>query len=239
MPPTSSPPPDGRRRAGARSSRRRRTSLLGSTAWAVSAAVVAYALVGRPPAAPTPVVLDTLPVPVGPWSHPPVRVVAAPPPPTRAPRAIARPKLADGERRRPFAALGHPKVAFASPLIAPRLRLPRALTPNFKAIGGLLTRARPGEPVAVKITAYCLRGLTRRGRPVRTGIIAADPRVFPLARHVELYASGRYLGRYLVDDTGRDIKGTRIDVWTPDCKDARQFGVREGVAALVALDDSR
>jgi 3D (Asp-Asp-Asp) domain-containing protein len=70
---------------------------------------------------------------------------------------------------------------------------------------------------------------------VRTGIIAADPRVFPLARHVELYAGGRYLGRYLVDDTGHAIKGTRIDIWTPDCDDARRFGMRDGVASLVAL----
>jgi 3D (Asp-Asp-Asp) domain-containing protein len=137
--------------------------------------------------------------------------------------------------KRPFAALGQHKVAFASPLLMPRLHLPRVLEPRLGALRGLLSRPRPGEPAVVRLSAYCLRGTTRRGAPVRTGIIAADPRVFPLGRHVELYAAGRYLGRYLVDDTGRHIKGDRIDIWTPDCDDARSFGLREGVAALVAL----
>jgi 3D (Asp-Asp-Asp) domain-containing protein len=67
--------------------------------------------------------------------------------------------------------------------------------------------------------------------------VAADPRVFPLARHIELYAAGRYLGRFRVEDTGSAIKGTRIDIWTPDCGDAIRFGMRDGVAELVARGD--
>ena len=99
---------------------------------------------------------------------------------------------------------------------------------------GVLSRAKPGEPLSVTMTAYCLRGRTRRGAPVRPGIIAADPRVFPMARHVELFAGGRYLGKFLVDDTGGHIHGRRIDIWTPDCADARAFGRRNGIATLVA-----
>ncbi len=93
--------------------------------------------------------------------------------------------------------------------------------------------APAGEPIAVEMTAYCLKGTTRRGRYVRPGIIAADPRVFPLAKYVELYIGKKYMGRFLVDDTGRLIKGTRIDVWTPTCREAILFGRRRGTAILV------
>jgi len=98
---------------------------------------------------------------------------------------------------------------------------------------------RLGDPVPVQMTAYCLsRSTTRRGRPVRAGIVAADPRLFPLARDVELYADGRYLGRFLVDETGRSIKGNVIDIWMPTCREARQFGRRNGTAVLVPRPDA-
>lgn len=90
-----------------------------------------------------------------------------------------------------------------------------------------------GDPVPVGITMYCLRGTTRRGRWVRAGIVAADPRFFPLARWVELYVGRNYLGRFLVDDTGKRIRGARIDVWTQSCRDARRFGLQRGTAVLV------
>ena len=90
-----------------------------------------------------------------------------------------------------------------------------------------------GEPVPVEITAYCLtRTQTRRGRYVRDGIVATDPKLFPLSRYVELYVGRRYLGRYLVDDTGLKIKGSKIDVWMPTCRQARVFGRRRGTAVL-------
>lgn len=93
---------------------------------------------------------------------------------------------------------------------------------------------RYGDPVPVQMTAYCLtRSTTRRGRYVRAGIVAADPRLFPLSRYVELYADGGYLGRFLIDDTGRLIKGNIIDIWMPTCREARQFGRRKGTAVLV------
>jgi 3D (Asp-Asp-Asp) domain-containing protein len=90
-----------------------------------------------------------------------------------------------------------------------------------------------GEPVPVMLTSYCLRGTTRRGRYVRPGIIAADPRFFPMARYVELYVGRKYYGRYLVDDTGRKIRGNHIDVWMASCGDARKFGVKRGTAVLM------
>ena len=97
------------------------------------------------------------------------------------------------------------------------------------------TRAlRTGEPVPVQLTAYCLQGTTRRGRLVRHGIVAADPKLFPLGRYLELYVGRKYYGRFLVDDTGGRIKEGILDIWTPSCQEARQFGRRRGTAVLIA-----
>lgn len=93
--------------------------------------------------------------------------------------------------------------------------------------------ARYGEPVPVAVTMYCLTGTTRRGRYVRRGIVAADPRFFPLSRYIELYVGERYLGRFLVDDTGKRIRGARVDVWNPDCHEAARFGLQRGTAVLI------
>jgi len=87
----------------------------------------------------------------------------------------------------------------------------------------------------VRLTAYCLRGRTRQGTPTRPGVVAADPRIFPLDRTVHLFAAGRYLGRFRVEDTGSAVRGPHIDIWTPDCADARRFGSRPGMASLVGF----
>ena len=74
-------------------------------------------------------------------------------------------------------------------------------------------------------TAYCLKGRTAMGHGVRRGIIAADPRVLRLGSRVNLNA-GPYSGQYLVSDTGGRIKGKKIDIWVPNCSEARRFGRR-------------
>lgn len=98
-------------------------------------------------------------------------------------------------------------------------------------------RARPGEEVPVSLTQYCLKGITRRGRYVRPGIVAADPRIFPLARYVEVFMDKKYLGRFLVDDTGGNVIGATLDIWTPSCRQATRFGRQHGKAVLVARDE--
>ena len=92
---------------------------------------------------------------------------------------------------------------------------------------------RAGEPVPVLVTAYCLSGTTRRGRYVRPGIVAADRKLFPLSRYIELYAGEKYLGRFLIDDTGSMIRGAHIDVWVPTCREAKIFGRQHGTAMLL------
>lgn len=247
-PPPAAPTPERRR-----SRVRRKHSLAGVVAWVAVAGLAALAQLGEGlQAEPEEVATEEVAteaaavgIPddsadrhrpvfvVGEWLHRPVHVVASPPPPPPRPVATAAKPASPRELPRPFAAM---KLA-SSGLIMPRLALPRVLSPRFPALRSLLTRARPGEPVHVRLSAYCLRGRTRRGTVVRPGIVAADPRVFPLARHIELYAAGRYLGRFKVEDTGSAIKGTRIDIWTPDCGDAIRFGMRDGVAQLVARSE--
>src|SRR5437868_4870166 len=95
-------------------------------------------------------------------------------------------------------------------------------------------RAQEGVVIPVSLTQYCVQGETRRGRQTRHGIVAADPRIFPLARYVEVFLGNEYLGRYLVDDTGGNVLGATLDIWNPDCKEAARFGRHWGRATLVA-----
>jgi 3D (Asp-Asp-Asp) domain-containing protein len=74
-------------------------------------------------------------------------------------------------------------------------------------------------------TAYCLRGRTANGGSVRRGIVAADPRVLPLGTRIYLNAGG-YSGSYVVADTGGGVKGRKLDIWVPNCSEARTFGRR-------------
>ena len=74
-------------------------------------------------------------------------------------------------------------------------------------------------------TAYCLKGRTALGHGVRRGIIAADPRILRLGSRVNIGA-GAYSGQYLVSDTGGAVRGRKIDIWVPNCAEARRFGRR-------------
>jgi 3D (Asp-Asp-Asp) domain-containing protein len=99
-----------------------------------------------------------------------------------------------------------------------------------------LRQATPGERVRVSLTAYCLRGLTAEGAPVRPQLIAADPRVFPLGRHVDVFVGEDYRGRFYVGDTGRLVKRNVLDIWMEDCAEAVRFGRRRGWAILIPRD---
>jgi 3D (Asp-Asp-Asp) domain-containing protein len=127
-----------------------------------------------------------------------------------------------------------PPVLFEPTVVYAPLQLEGALVRGASANWALNgTPLRYGDPVPVAITAYCLKGRTRRDRYVREGIVAADPRLFPLARYLEIYVGRLYWGRFLIDDTGKRIKGNRLDIWTPTCKQARIFGTHRGTAVLV------
>ena len=126
-------------------------------------------------------------------------------------------------------------IHLAPAVVYAELRLEGALVRGASA-DWALHRDTPlgyGVPVPVSLTAYCLTGLTRRDRYVRQGIVASDPKIFPLARYLEIYVGRTYFGRFLIDDTGGAIKGNRLDIWTPTCREARLFGRQQGTAVLV------
>ena len=85
-------------------------------------------------------------------------------------------------------------------------------------------------------TAYCQKGLTKSGTPVRRGMIAADPELLPLGSvvRVEVPLATRATGIYTVDDTGGAVKGHHIDIYMPSCARAKRFGRR--VAVVEVLD---
>ena len=126
-------------------------------------------------------------------------------------------------------------ISFQPTVVYADLRLEGALV-RGAAPNWAINRDSPlsyGVPVPVSLTAYCLKGLTRRDRYVRLGIVASDPKIFPLARYLEIYVGRTYFGRFLIDDTGGKIKGNRLDIWTPTCAEARLFGRQRGTAVLV------
>ena len=128
-----------------------------------------------------------------------------------------------------------PRVVFPPTIVTATLRLEGAVVRGAGRDWALhrTSALGYGEPVPVALTAYCLKGLTRRDRYVRQGIVASDPRMFPLARYLEIYIGRKYFGRFLIDDTGGKIKGNRLDIWTPTCAEARRFGWQRGTAVLV------
>jgi 3D (Asp-Asp-Asp) domain-containing protein len=153
---------------------------------------------------------------------------------------VAFAQRVNGPANRPGDLLRHPPavVVAAAPAEVPIIAPPTPLRVRRpKLFRSLSERVADGERVAVEVTAYCLQGLTRRENYVRPGIVAADPKVFRLGRYIDLFIGRRYFGRFLVDDTGKDIKGNRLDLWTQSCRDARFFGRRMGTATLVERSD--
>ncbi len=83
--------------------------------------------------------------------------------------------------------------------------------------------------LTMKATAYCPHrccgsphGRTATGRRAEYGIVAVDPRVIPLGSvlYVDEY------GFAIAADTGRLIKGLRIDLCFPSHREAARFGRR-------------
>ena len=90
----------------------------------------------------------------------------------------------------------------------------------------LRVRRRHGA-VAMKATAYAQHGITKSGAHTRRGIIAADPKVLPLETKVQVIGAGPYSGQYVVKDTGKKIKGRKIDLFMPSVREAKIFGIQD------------
>jgi 3D (Asp-Asp-Asp) domain-containing protein len=160
--------------------------------------------------------------PVNPAASVPEAAVAI----ASATRAVAKP-VASGLQAVPSAA------GFVRATAHEAIKMKKGIIP---LIPSKFRRAEEGVTIPVSLTQYCVQGETRRGRQTRHGILAADPRIFPLARYVDVYLGSDYLGRYLVDDTGGNVLGATLDIWNPNCREARKFGRHWGSAVLVARE---
>ncbi|MGH7605227.1 MAG: hypothetical protein ACRENK_14690 [Gemmatimonadaceae bacterium] len=142
----------------------------------------------------------------------------------RATTVIAKP-IADGVESIP--------TAMVRATAHEAIKMKRGILP---LIPSKFARAEDGVSIPVSLTQYCVQGETRRGRQTRHGIVASDPRIFPLARYVDVFLGNDYLGRYLVDDTGGNVLGATLDIWNPDCREAARFGRHWGSATLIARE---
>ena len=81
-------------------------------------------------------------------------------------------------------------------------------------------------PTKFTATAYALRGTTASGKPVRHGVVAADPRVLKMGTRIRVTDAGGHSGVYTVADTGKHIRGNRLDIWVSSNSVAKKFGRR-------------
>ena len=93
--------------------------------------------------------------------------------------------------------------------------------------GDAVDHRAPGPEIATfEVIAYSLHGRTAAGTRARPGIVAADPTVLPLGSQVHILYAGAYSGVYRVEDTGRAIRGRRLDVYIANHAEAKRFGRR-------------
>jgi 3D (Asp-Asp-Asp) domain-containing protein len=95
-----------------------------------------------------------------------------------------------------------------------------------------VTRAATAERFTA--TAYCTGTKTATGSRPNEATIAADPNVLPMGSKVRLSGlQKRYNRVYIVADTGGSIRGRRIDLYMPDCREAIAFGRRSVSVSLI------
>lgn len=81
------------------------------------------------------------------------------------------------------------------------------------------------------------KGITATGDRVRKGLIAVDPKIIPLRRHVEIIEPKNIAGMYYSADTGKDIKKQRVDIWVPSQKEAVKLGKIKNVVLRIYPKD--
>jgi 3D (Asp-Asp-Asp) domain-containing protein len=94
----------------------------------------------------------------------------------------------------------------------------------------------PGKTRTFVATAYSNDGTTKSGSQTRAGIVAADPRVLPIGTRIRVADAGPYSGVYTVADTGRAIKGSEIDLFISDPKEAKRFGRKHVQVEVLGKD---
>ena len=93
------------------------------------------------------------------------------------------------------------------------------------------------EKILVTATAYGPplfpeNSLTKTGQPVGWGVVAVDPGFIPLG--ATLSFPEEFPGKkFSALDTGRRIKGAKVDIWLPTEEATNEFG-RKKITAVIA-----
>jgi 3D (Asp-Asp-Asp) domain-containing protein len=89
--------------------------------------------------------------------------------------------------------------------------------------------SRGDRSMIFEATAYCYGTVTKTGTsPIEGRTIAVDPKVIPLGAQVEIKCETwpEVDGVYIAEDTGRLIKGNRVDLYMIDRDQCLRFGRR-------------
>jgi len=93
------------------------------------------------------------------------------------------------------------------------------------AVEKILTATAYGPPL------FPEKSLTRAGQPIGWGVIAVDPKVIPLGTILsfpEIFPGKKFRAI----DTGKKVKGARVDIWLPEEEAVKQFGRRRITAVI-------
>ena len=85
-------------------------------------------------------------------------------------------------------------------------------------------------------TAYSVNGETASGAQTREGrTVASDPHVLPLGTKIQVKGAGEYSGVYIVQDSGRKIRGREIDIFMETQAEAKRFGKKPVLVRILEL----
>jgi 3D (Asp-Asp-Asp) domain-containing protein len=73
-----------------------------------------------------------------------------------------------------------------------------------------------------EVSCHTGKGVTASGRPSSREIVSVDPRVVPLGTRLVIEG----VGTRVAADTGRSIRGRRLDIWEPSAAACTRFGRR-------------
>jgi N-acetylmuramoyl-L-alanine amidase len=74
-----------------------------------------------------------------------------------------------------------------------------------------------------EVTCHTGKGVTASGRPSSREIVSVDPQVVALGTRLVIEG----IGPRLAADTGRSIRGQRLDIWEPSAAACKRFGRRQ------------
>lgn len=121
--------------------------------------------------------------------------------------------------------IGGLKLARCSNLVCKLLRITCIVAVLVIAQGHAFARVNWTRFTA---TAYSVSGETKSQTVTQEGrTVAADPNVLPIGTVIEIRNAGPYSGEYVVQDTGPNIVGRKIDIYIARTREAIRFGVHK------------